>query len=1223
MTLGGFMKIYTELENLYSINKTLRFSLIPIGKTRENIKNDRILESDEKRAINYQKTKTICDMYHKKFIDLCLKNVNLPSLDNYFGLYKKCKTNKENIVKLRNIQKDYRKKISNTFTNNEIYKGLDHHNMFDEFLPDFCKNSQEDLDVISEFKRFTTYFTGFNINRKNMYVEDEKSTSIAYRLINENLSIFLDNIITYQEVSSIIDFNDNLGELVTYLMVPNLKDIFTPNYFNYSLTQTGIDSYNLILGGLTCDDGKKIKGLNEIINLYNQQNGTHLPKFKILKKQILSEKETISFVLDKIENDKELFNNIDDYYKINNINFTNILDLIKNIDNYDLNKIYVKSMAINQISHNIFGEWNKIKLSLSNVYDITYSGKTKNNTKKYYDEKEKYFKGKKYYSISEIQNAINLYLNTSNNEIINYYKKEKSFNNESLDIKNNLEQCYIKYQQLNRNNTNLISDNNSILVIKNLMDAMKEIQEFIASLIITDDTLENDEGFYSELLNSYEDINLINNLYDKVRNYLTRKPYSIDKIKINFEHDTLLNGWSSSDEGQYQYSGLILRKNDNYYLAIINKNASNYFKVNSYKNGDYYEKMEYKTLLKASMNLPRLTMSKIGIEKYHPSEEILKIYNNKEYILGENFNLDSCHKLINFYKECIEKTPKWKKFNFVFSKTSDYKNINEFFEEVNKQGYKILLSKVSSEEINRLVENNQIYLFQIYSKDFSPYVSKSGHLNMHTLYWKMVFDELNIQNPIYKLDGGAEIFYRPISISKNDRVIHEKNIPINKRTDSKTKSIFSHDIIKNKRFTEEKFLFHVPIVLNPTGLGLNNINTKVNQLIKKNSNNYILGIDRGERNLIYVSLIDDTGKMVENFQYSLNEITTSKNQKVNYLSLIEKRKQDNLNAKQNWQTIENIKEIKEGYLSQAIHQIMTIVEKYNAIIVMEDLNSGFKNSRIKVEKQVYQKFEKMLIDKLNYLVFKDRDREVDGGLLKAYQLANKFQSFREMKYQSGILFYIPAWNTSKIDPVTGYTDLLKFKFINKEKSKEIVEKIDAIKYDNNNKMYEFDIDYNNYFVSDIDSRSKWQIFSNSTRIKSYKENEIWKTKEINLTEEFTNLFNKYNVNLNNIKNSILSIDDAKFYSEFIELLSLTMQLRNSDDNNDYIISPVKDSKGRFYDSRTGISNLPKDADANGAYNIARKGLIIVNRIKQLGDDENLKYSITNAEWLNYVQSMDK
>ena len=51
---------------------------------------------------------------------------------------------------------------------------------------------------------------------------------------------------------------------------------------------------------------------------------------------------------------------------------------------------------------------------------------------------------------------------------------------------------------------------------------------------------------------------------------------------------------------------------------------------------------------------------------------------------------------------------------------------------------------------------------------------------------------------------------------------------------------------------------------------------------------------------------------------------------------------------------------------------------------MEDLNKGFKRGRFKVERQVYQKFENMLISKLNYLVFKERKADENGGILRGY-----------------------------------------------------------------------------------------------------------------------------------------------------------------------------------------------------------------------------------------------
>ena len=72
---------------------------------------------------------------------------------------------------------------------------------------------------------------------------------------------------------------------------------------------------------------------------------------------------------------------------------------------------------------------------------------------------------------------------------------------------------------------------------------------------------------------------------------------------------------------------------------------------------------------------------------------------------------------------------------------------------------------------------------------------------------------------------------------------------------------------------------------------------------------------------------------------------------------------------------------------------------------------------------------------------------------------------------------------------------------------------------------------------------------------------------------------------------------------------------------DYMLSPVANDEGVFYDSRNCAENLPENADANGAYKIARKGLIIVNQIKETEEAKlkRFKPNISNKEWLNFAQ----
>ena len=79
--------------------------------------------------------------------------------------------------------------------------------------------------------------------------------------------------------------------------------------------------------------------------------------------------------------------------------------------------------------------------------------------------------------------------------------------------------------------------------------------------------------------------------------------------------------------------------------------------------------------------------------------------------------------------------------------------------------------------------------------------------------------------------------------------------------------------------------------------------------------------------------------------YSINEqgqVRNDKTVKVNYQEKLVHKEGDRDKARKNWQTIGNIKELKEGYLSNVVHEIAKMMVEHNAIVVMEDLNFGFK-----------------------------------------------------------------------------------------------------------------------------------------------------------------------------------------------------------------------------------------------------------------------------------------
>ena len=327
---------------------------------------------------------------------------------------------------------------------------------------------------------------------------------------------------------------------------------------------------------------------------------------------------------------------------------------------------------------------------------------------------------------------------------------------------------------------------------------------------------------------------------------------------------------------------------------------------------------------------------------------------------------------------------------------------------------------------------------------------------MHTLYWKALFDENNLLDIVYKLNGEAEVFFRRHSI-KVDKPTHQANQPIKNKNakNEKKESLFAYDLIKDRRYTVDKFMLHVSIMMNFKSNSNCKINSMVREYLATTESPCVIGIDRGERHLLYLTVVDCHGNILE--QFSLNSIK-SNNVTTDYHTLLDNRESERQKARMSWQTIENIKDLKEGYLSQVIHIIAQLMIKYNAIVVLEDLNGGFIRGRQKVEKQVYQNFEKMLITKLNYLVDKKADPKSPGGLMNALQLTDSFESFQNLGKQSGFLFYVPAWKTSKIDPVTGFVNLLDTRYKSIEASRSIFSRFDIIRFNQQNNWIEFHLD---------------------------------------------------------------------------------------------------------------------------------------------------------------------
>ncbi len=1307
--------IFKDFTNLYQVSKTLRFELKPVGQTLEHIEAKGLISEDEERAEKYKKAKKLIDEYHKKFIHEALSYVDFviekkdkddgePKIRNlleeFFSLYKQ----KEDVTQ---IQKELRQTIIKCMQNHTefssitkgdstLFKGKKEDTSKLEALLDTLSESfwqesgisskEEAKEIIKSFSQFTTYFTGFHENRKNMYSTEDQGTAVSHRLVNENLPMFIDNLGTYEKIAKTLPaemskMQNNFSKIFPEL---NMQHIFTLDYYKHVLTQDGIDTYNFLIGGFSKEGREeKIKGLNEYINLYNQtqkDKKQRLPRFKKLYKQILSDRGSLSFIPEAFEHDQEVLDAVEKFY---GMYYEHIQDpaeesaislaqLLQEMPNYNLDGIFIKNdTGLTYVSKDVYGHWQSIENAWNQEYDQQFTGRNQ-FSEGYFNNRTKAYKAYKSFSVSEIETLMSQVEPENQGKLVTYL--QHIGNHDGKNLMEHIQEKYHVVQHLLTSqydhNKNLSQEDKEVAKIKDFLDSFKELQLFLKPLLGAGNEPEKNERFYGVLLPIWQELDKVTPLYNKVRNYMTQKPYSKEKFKLNFENNgKFLGGWvdsktDKSDNGT-QFGGYLFRKKNSineydYFLGVsadtklfrydtqvaVNDQSDferlDYYQAKSasvynnlYKGDNSYiqEKEMLLVFLRDFVNESldkNLRNDKNISKKETPSSCFKYLEENypEEYTkILENFEFNNINKRIISglkvaIKSLVRRVPHAK--NFLEKSYTVFTEIMTDIELLTKE--KVFnYFPVSQEEIDKIMsrEKKTLFLFKILNKDLlfeEMYVKglrqSRGKENLHTLYFKTLMEG---NNSVFDI-GTGEIFYRRKSI--ND------TIPEGGHHAKELKDKFSYPIISNRRYRVDKFQFHISISMNYQATGKPKMNDLVNNTLRAAEDYHVIGIDRGERHLLYISVIDTYGNIVE--QRSLNTIEYEINGQQlakNYQALLHDREKKRDLARKSWNTVENIKELKAGYLSQVVYQVAELVVKYNAIVALEDLNFGFKRGRFKFEKQVYQKFEKALIDKLNYLVFKHAKEGEAGHVLSALQLTNKFESFQKLGKQSGILYYIPAWNTSKIDPTTGFVNMIDTRYTSVAKAQEFFQKFESITY-NSEGYFEFQADYEKFTNRAYGTVQNWTICTYGDRIKTYrnKDDGQWKSDpvDITITEELKMLLTQYGIKYQhgeNLQNAIAERSEKDFFTQLMYLLKLTLQMRNSRTGTDvdYLISPVKNGKGEFFDSRKEKAGLPKDADANGAYNIARKGLMLIERIQNSEEGDELNFAISNEDWLKYAQ----
>jgi len=1136
------------------------------------------------------------------------------------------------------------------------------------------------ISIFSSWKGFSGYFTKFFATRRNFYKDDGTATALATRIIDQNLKRFCDNILIFEDAKEKkVDFSEvenNFGK--------SLSEIFSLELYNSCLLQGGIDFYNKILGGETKTSGEKLKGLNECINLRKQQTGEKLSFFKALDKQILSEKEAF---LDGIQTDEEFLKVLKRFQAVVEEKTKNLkalfVDFVSYQEKYSLEQTYLSKEAFNTISH----KWtNETEAFESNLFDVLKKAKIVSSSAKKKDGgysfpdfialsflkeslekvsierfwKEKYYKNendslKGFLELTSKENIWKQFLGIFSFEFSSLFERE-------IIIQETGEKKIIGYDSFQKSFDALLRDfkcdQNAKIVIKEFADnvltiyqmakyfALEKKRKWIGDDYETGEFYDNPDFGYKKCFydKAYEEIVQV---YNNLRNYLTKKPYSEAKWKLNFEKPTLANGWPDSPDGNTQYCSFIFRNKEKYFLGVTDFptifDKSKFPEAYKDDQGGF-EKMVYKQV--DAKTLYGSVYAGIFGTKYSDDQGILN-------------DQDILQRMKQVLETRVQFFPEFSKFIRKIN-NNQYTTAKELAREISEGAfYNISFIPISKQYLERGIysilknklgelKEKKLYLFQIKNKDWNEGVI--GMKNLHTLYFESLFSAENIaDNFPVKLNGQAEIFYRPRTEESKLGYREDKDGSIrtfiDKRDNDKRKNV-----VKNRRYNEDKIFFHVPLTLNRTkpAVSARQFNDELNNFLANNPEINIIGVDRGEKHLAYYSVITQKGEILE--RGSLNSVKGGNNQEINYAEKLEVKSKNREQARKDWQAVEGIKDLKKGYISQVVRKLADLAIEHNAIIVFEDLNMRFKQIRGGIEKSIYQQLEKALIEKLNFLVNKgEKDPKKAGHLLRAYQLTAPFETFKDMGKQTGIIFYTQAAYTSRIDPVTGWRPHLYLKYSSAEKAKIDILQFSKIEFVNN--RFEFTYDIKNFQnAKEYPKNTVWTICSSVERFrwnKKLNNNRGGYTHYINLTDGKTDnknskstkpdnikeLFEKYGIDIKgNIKGQIQSLNvkgNEKFFEHFIFFINLICQIRNTQkekdgDENDFILLPVEP----FFDSRKVKSgdSLPQNGDDNGAYNIARKGIIVLEKISDFknrnGNCDKMEWgdlNISHAEWDNFAQ----
>ena len=1075
------------------IVKSTELLLVPQGRTQLTIEEQHMDDFDMDMKSRVEKAAPYIDIVMRMIIDRALSDLDITfDPDNY-------------------SESDIEKAV--TASIHKAIPKVTGHNIksakfLQESLPELLKGSDEVTDKEDMLNTVNGLKGKLQVVEPLLTSRLTVLETLVPKRVAENYDRYLENVqkLKYILASSVKEEIEK--------SFPYATDYTDEAGYIICLSQAEIERYNEAIHGTVSEKGIEEKGINLIINEYNQQKGVKkLPMLKELHKQILYPTEK-QYKVTAIESDSDLTERLKSALPDATVASDAISRTITAAGEDD---VVISYNALHSLSFIICGDPAELPASLNTAEteeieraagDLT-SPKAQKAFEKRLAELEKKHKSHSY-TFRELESYTNADL---------LAKFKKAYNVAYMTAKKETEDL-LKALPGFKNIKENASEQESLSM---LYDAWTEYRSFLR-IIRRKDPEAGDNGLYNIIDGNSDSIQEIGMLERKTLAYVTKNPDDmVEKNRAFFgSHSRHDMQWIQLDGRIDKQTVTVLKRDGKYYVLMLtdktkpqNLMGEGPDKIFAQKKGQsafmFLPMVIFKKAKAFFDENPTAGQYIIDNNMKKPvfmSRNIFDIYINKLYTraacdkLGysEESYREFLYIYIAFIKEFIDNYNEYSVFDIKLADLHSYENTQEFFNDIDAGNFTSRWLSANGAKIDELVEQGKALMFLMYSRtlytkdhnrssyDVIPLTALSEDSKGVQLLSNPKFftKDASITNPVVHKKG-SELVCR---FDKDDKRIPEdvylellryynekvfmpdlsKAALEYVRSDKVKHFKATCDIIKDRRYTMKRTYVSFSVRINsdvkPSSHGYERaLNQKVNEMAGSMN---VLSVVRSKEDLVYYTVTAPDGRILES--QSLNVIRRH-DYWAELKDLSDKRRED---KSKKWKYDTKVKDKRDAYIGEAISHLVRKVIEYRAVVVLELISDSIKDKVSALDNTVFKGFEEKLISRLADLHFKDIENGEPGSVSNPYQLC----SHSGNTYQDGIVYFMTTDYTKGVDLNTGFVNLFGFSQINTVSEKRrFLSSFDSITFDKATGRFKFVFNYDSFSIKKKPEIKEWTVYA--------------------------------------------------------------------------------------------------------------------------------------------------